>query len=102
MDETSESLLSKLQAVEREFGRPGRHGRNTPRTLDLDLLTFGLERRESERLILPHPRAHERAFVLAPLNEIAPQLILPGQQKTVRELLQDLGGTAARLVHRRQ
>ena len=63
---------------------------NEARPLDLDLLAFGDEVRNSRELILPHPRAHLRKFVLAPLAEIAPTLILPGQKKSVRELLEAL------------
>ena len=55
---------------------------NAPRAIDLDLIAFGTETRTTPTLVLPHPRAHERAFVLAPLAEIAPGLVLPGQQQT--------------------
>ena len=85
--ETPGSLLAKLQAWERESGRPAAHGHNTPRTLDLDLLAFGTMVCVSMELVLPHPRAHQRRFVLAPWNEIAPEFIPPGQTKPVRELL---------------
>ena len=63
---------------------------NEARPLDLDLIAFGNEIRNSLELILPHPRAHLRRFVLQPLNEIAPDLILPGQTKTVSQLLAEL------------
>lgn len=88
--ETPESLLKKLQAVERAFGRAPKQVHNEPRPLDLDLITFGSEVRNSKELILPHPRAHERRFVLQPLGEVAPGLVLPGQAKTVQELLAGL------------
>ena len=88
--ETPESLLAKLQALEKEFGRRPKEGLNEPRPLDLDLIAFGNERRATRELTLPHPRAHERRFVLQPLSEIAPDLILPGQTKSVTELLQRL------------
>jgi 2-amino-4-hydroxy-6-hydroxymethyldihydropteridine diphosphokinase len=88
--ETPESLLAKLQALEREFGRKPKEVLNEARPLDLDLICFGAERRNREQLVLPHPRAHLRRFVLEPLCEIAPDLVLPGQSKTVRELLADL------------
>ncbi len=65
-----------LRNVEDEFGRT-RTVRFGPRTLDVDILLFGDERRESEELTIPHPRMAERAFVLAPLAEIAPDLALP-------------------------
>jgi 2-amino-4-hydroxy-6-hydroxymethyldihydropteridine diphosphokinase len=85
--ETPESLLRTLQAVERDWGRQPKAILNEPRPLDLDLIAFGNETRNSTELILPHPRAHERRFVLEPLHEIAPDVILPGQKQTVGELL---------------
>ncbi len=89
-DETPESLLEKLQALEKEFGRSAKKILNEPRPLDLDLIAFGTEIRSSPKLILPHPRAHTRRFVLQPLNEIAPELTLPGQTQTVAQLLAGL------------
>jgi len=70
-------LLRELQALEARHGR-ARSFPNAPRTLDLDLLLFGSERIADERLVVPHPRMHERAFVLEPLLEIAPQAEIPG------------------------
>src|SRR5208282_4352327 len=88
--ETPESLLKKLHVLEKEFGLRPRTVLNEPRPLDLDLIAFGAEKRNSPELTLPHPRAHERRFVLQPLSEIAPELILSGQGKTVSELLAGL------------
>jgi 2-amino-4-hydroxy-6-hydroxymethyldihydropteridine diphosphokinase len=88
--ETPESMLVKLQEIERQFGRPPKKVLNEPRRLDLDLIAFGQERRAARELTLPHPRAHLRRFVLQPLAEIAPDLILPGQKKTVAQLLEGL------------
>jgi 2-amino-4-hydroxy-6-hydroxymethyldihydropteridine diphosphokinase len=88
--ETPESLLARLQALEKEFGRQPRKIRNAPRSLDLDLIAFGNETRTTKELTLPHPRAHLRRFVLQPLAEIAPDLVLPGQTKTVAQLLAGL------------
>jgi 2-amino-4-hydroxy-6-hydroxymethyldihydropteridine diphosphokinase len=85
--ETPESLLSNLQALESEFGRRPKVIHNEPRPLDLDLILFGEEIRQTEKLILPHPRAHLRRFVLQPLSEIAPDLIFPGTQQAVSALL---------------
>ncbi|HEY9063332.1 MAG TPA: 2-amino-4-hydroxy-6-hydroxymethyldihydropteridine diphosphokinase [Burkholderiaceae bacterium] len=79
------ALLAHLQAIERAHGRE-RPYRNAPRTLDLDLLLYGDERSADPLLELPHPRAHERAFVLAPLAEIAPDLVIPGRGR-IAELL---------------
>ena len=87
LDETPESLLAKLQALEKEFGRRPKEVLNEPRPLDLDLIVFGNEVRSTPQLTLPHPRAHLRRFVLEPLNEIAPDVILPGQRHSIRELL---------------
>jgi 2-amino-4-hydroxy-6-hydroxymethyldihydropteridine diphosphokinase len=89
-DETPESLLAKLQSLEKEFGRQPKKVLNEPRPLDLDLIAFGSETRASAELTLPHPRAHARRFVLQPLAEIAPSLILPAQTKTVAQLLSEL------------
>lgn len=88
--ETPESLLESLLAIEKDFGRRSKVVINEPRRLDLDLIAFGQETRGTRRLMLPHPRAHERRFVLQPLSEFAPDLVLPGQQRTVAELLASL------------
>jgi len=88
--ETPESLLNKLQTLEKDFGRTTKKILNVPRPLDLDLIAFGNETRNLPNLILPHPRAHQRRFVLQPLCEIAPDLILPAQNKTAAQLLADL------------
>jgi len=85
--ETPESLLTRLQAWERDFGRRPKTVLNEARPLDLDLIAWGTEVRQTPRLYLPHPRAAERRFVLAPLAELAPDFILPGQSRTVAELL---------------
>ena len=89
-DETPESLLAKLQSLETEFGRRPKKILNEARPLDLDLIAFGDEVRSSPQLTLPHPRAHLRKFVLAPLAEIAPALVLPGQTQPVAEILRTL------------
>jgi len=85
--ETPESLLEKLQSLEKEFGRQPKKILNESRPLDLDLIAFGPEIRNTPELNLPHPRAAQRRFVLQPLNEIAPEFILPGQRNTVAQLL---------------
>jgi 2-amino-4-hydroxy-6-hydroxymethyldihydropteridine diphosphokinase len=66
-----EALLAQLQALELRFGRE-RPYRHAPRTLDLDLLFYGQRRITGPALIVPHPRLHQRAFVLTPLSELAP------------------------------
>ena len=90
-NETPESLLRQLLGFEREVGRRPSKIRHAPRPLDLDLIAFGTERRRTKELILPHPRAAERRFVLEPLAELAPELILPGEARTVRQLLKSIG-----------
>ena len=70
------ALLDALQALETRHGRE-RPYKNAPRTLDLDLLLYGATAMDTPRLCLPHPRMHQRAFVLAPLGELAPELVLP-------------------------
>ena len=75
---SASELLTELFAVEARFGRQ-RSIRNAPRTLDLDLLLYGDQVSNDPQLTLPHPRMHLRAFVLAPLAEIAPGLIIPGR-----------------------
>jgi len=89
-DETPESLLKRLRHLEKKSGRAPKKVLNEPRALDLDLIAFGAETRNTPELTLPHPRAHLRRFVLQPLSEIAPDLILPGQSQTVSRLLAEL------------
>jgi 2-amino-4-hydroxy-6-hydroxymethyldihydropteridine diphosphokinase len=90
-DGSADDLLDVIQAIEGEAGRgAGVRERNAPRELDLDLLLFGNEQRATARLTLPHPRAQDRAFVLAPLAELHPRLIWPGGEVTVAALLTKL------------
>ena len=77
-------LLQELQAIETQAGRQ-RPYRNAPRTLDLDILLYGSARIDSEKLVLPHPRMLQRAFVLVPLAEIAPELVTPAQLAAVAD-----------------
>ena len=81
-----QAVLQALFSIETHFGRD-RRARNAARTLDLDLLDYNGTQCVSERLVLPHPRLHERRFVLAPLAEIAPQWRHPRSGKTATELL---------------
>ena len=83
-------LLQELRGIEAAAGRPRDHLRNAPRTIDLDLLYFGAEIIREPELELPHPRLRARRFVLAPLAEIRPDLILPGETRSVAELLRGL------------
>jgi 2-amino-4-hydroxy-6-hydroxymethyldihydropteridine diphosphokinase len=93
-----EELLAQLQRIESASGRE-RPYRNAPRTLDLDLLLYGDASMVSPTLTLPHPRMHERAFVLVPLAEVAPAgTVIPG-----RGALQALlAGVAAQRIHKQE
>src|SRR4051812_10234265 len=75
------ALLARLHAIERKQHRrrEAKTPRNSPRTLDLDLLLYGAQRIRSPDLIVPHPRMHERAFVLKPLTDVAPAVKIPGR-----------------------
>ncbi len=87
------ALWSDLRRIEASLGRPADHAKNASRTIDLDLLYFGdLVLREVD-LQLPHPRMTQRRFVLEPLREIRPDLILPGETDSVAELLNKLPAT---------
>lgn len=95
---TPDQLLTALLAIERRQGRERSPAqRNGPRTLDLDLLMHGDAVRTDPALVLPHPGAHERDFVLVPLAEIAPDLIIPGRG-AVRDLLAGCIGHGVRLL----
>ena len=84
-------LLRFVNEVERRMGRE-RLVRYGPRLIDIDILMYGSQQVMEPDLIIPHPRIIERDFVLAPLLEIAPDLILPGQQLTIAELARRLPG----------
>jgi 2-amino-4-hydroxy-6-hydroxymethyldihydropteridine diphosphokinase len=86
---TPRALLEHLLAIERTHGRV-REFPNAPRTLDLDILLYGEQLVDEPGLTIPHPRMHERAFVLAPLAEIAPEITIPGRGRA-RDLLAALG-----------
>jgi 2-amino-4-hydroxy-6-hydroxymethyldihydropteridine diphosphokinase len=89
-----DALLRELAAIEKILGRPAAHARNVSRTIDLDLLYFDELVIESSELHLPHPRIAEREFVLRPLADIRPDLVLPEQDEPISSLLLRLGQTA--------
>ena len=80
-------LFRKLRELEITLGRPAQHTQNVSRAIDLDLLYFADFLIATEQLTLPHPRMYTRPFVLQPLADIQPELVLPGRTETVRELL---------------
>lgn len=86
------ALLEKLIGIEESLGRRRDHARNVSRKIDIDLLYYGDRKIDNEVLRLPHPRMHVREFVLRPLADIRPSLILPGQHKSVRDLLAEVAG----------
>jgi 2-amino-4-hydroxy-6-hydroxymethyldihydropteridine diphosphokinase len=86
----STDLLRDLQRIEIALGRPPAHERNRSRRIDIDLLYHGARVLDEAGIQLPHPRVALRGFVLQPLTEIRPNLVLPGETKTVRELAEEL------------
>lgn len=92
-------LLEQLMKIERAFGRERTlEQAQGPRTLDLDLLLYGDYVLGTAQLTIPHPRMHERAFVLMPLHEIAPALRLPTSGRSVEELLSESGAQRASVL----
>lgn len=92
------ALLRFLQNLEREIGRRPFSPRWGRRPVDLDILLYGDRILQGEGLELPHPRLGQRAFVQTPLAELAPDLVPPGQEQTVRELLAQVDASGVRLV----
>ena len=80
-------LLAILQGIEADYGRQRGNEQNQPRTLDIDIISYGNQELVSIDLILPHPRATQRRFVLMPLAEIHPEMVLPGQSASIAQLL---------------
>ncbi len=95
---TPHELLEQAREIENALGRVRGAERNAPRTIDVDLLYFGRKQIEDGELILPHPRIGERRFVLQPLADIRPELVLPGSELTFSEMLEHLPTDEAPLV----
>ena len=89
-EKEAEELLAGLQHIEEELGRPREHHQADPRVIDLDLLDYGGIGMKTARLELPHPRMHERRFVLEPLAEIEPEWFHPVLAETAEMLLKKL------------
>lgn len=89
-----EQLLARLLRIEYALDRR-RVRRRGPRTIDLDLLLYGNDKSATEFLVLPHPRLHERRFVLTPLAELAPRFVHPTLQRTISDLLAMTEDTSA-------
>lgn len=95
---SARDLLEATQAIECQLGRVASPQRNAPRVIDLDLLYFGDQRIKDARLELPHPRLTSRRFVLQPLADIRPDLLLPGDQVSIAEHLRRLDSQEPPLV----
>lgn len=84
-------LLELTRAIEQQLGRVRGPEHNAPRTIDLDLLYLGDAQINDDALVLPHPRIFARRFVLQPLADIRPELVLPGSTRSISEALRDCG-----------
>ena len=89
---SAEEWLARIKNVEQELGRIRSGGHNEPRTIDIDIIFAGHRRIESVDLTIPHPRWSERNFVLAPLTEVLPHLVLPGEPRAVNHVWRALRG----------
>ena len=96
-DMPAEEILQLCMRIEKELGRTRNGTYGAPRTCDIDIILYGDLQHQSPTLTLPHPRAHEREFVLRPLCDLDPQLTLPGHNRNVSTMLAELpAGPAVR------
>ncbi|HJL60428.1 MAG TPA: 2-amino-4-hydroxy-6-hydroxymethyldihydropteridine diphosphokinase [Pseudomonadales bacterium] len=86
-DMSVRNLFGRLQKIEEQMGRPRIHQKNISRIIDLDIILFGTDQVKEPGLVVPHPRFHERLFVLLPLSELAADLNLPGCSLSVDDLI---------------
>ncbi|MFT7133817.1 MAG: 2-amino-4-hydroxy-6-hydroxymethyldihydropteridine diphosphokinase [Cyclobacteriaceae bacterium] len=91
-------LLIALQGIEQQAGRPMVHGFNASRVLDLDIICYGEAIIDSPDLVIPHPRAAQRLFVLMPLAELCPGLVMPGQLDSIDTLINRVSGEPLTLL----
>jgi len=84
------ALAKRFKSIEREIGRDPIHQLNAPRLIDIDIIYAGDACFRDEALVVPHPRWAQRRFVVQPLNDVRPDLVVPGQSAPVREVLKDL------------
>ena len=86
-------LVVRFQAIEEQLGRTPATERNTPRPVDIDIIYAGALQLDTHELTIPHPRWHDRRFVVQPLADVRPALVLPGETRTVHEILLSLPET---------
>lgn len=86
-------LLSAVKGIERNMGRVDSSEHGEPRIIDIDILLFGKEVINTPELVLPHPRIKERLFVLIPMSDLTPELIMPGEKRTVDKLAKEASST---------
>lgn len=94
---TADEISFAVHDIEARLGRK-REGYHSPRTIDIDIISYGCERRSTPELKLPHPEAASRRFVLTPLCDICPDAVLPGQTRTAAELLAALPPDGQKVV----